>query len=201
MLGLVTARWLAERGAGKLLLVGRREPEPAALAAIEEARRAGAEVEIIVADIGSPAGIERVFARVDASAKPLRGVIHGAAALADAAIPQQSRETVATAFAPKARGAWLLHEKTAGLSLDFFALYSSGAALIGSAGQANYASANSFIDGLAHYRRSIGLPGVSINWGLWAGRDANDDNVRFFVRSGLTAMPVASAPSVASLSA
>jgi acyl transferase domain-containing protein/NAD(P)-dependent dehydrogenase (short-subunit alcohol dehydrogenase family)/SAM-dependent methyltransferase/acyl carrier protein len=172
VLGLVTARWLAEGGAGKLLLVGRREPEPAALAAIEEMRGAGADVEIIVADIGSAAGVDRVFERVGASSKPLRGVIHGAAALADAAITQQSRETLAKAFDPKARGAWLLHERTAGLRLDFFALYSSGAALIGSAGQANYASANTFIDALAHYRRSIGLPGVSVNWGLWADTGA-----------------------------
>jgi 3-oxoacyl-(acyl-carrier-protein) synthase/SAM-dependent methyltransferase/acyl carrier protein len=168
VLGLVTARWLAERGAGTLLLVGRRQPDPAALAAIEDMRGAGADVEIIVADIGSPAGVNQVFARVEASSKPLRGVIHAAAALADAAIMQQSGERLATAFDPKARAAWLLHEKTAALPLDFFALYSSGAALIGSAGQANYASANCFIDALAHYRRSIGLPGVSINWGLWA---------------------------------
>jgi acyl transferase domain-containing protein/acyl carrier protein/phospholipid N-methyltransferase len=186
VLGLVTARWLAERGAGTLLLVGRREPEPAALAAIEDMRAAGADVEIVVADVGSQAGIDRLFARVNASAKPLRGVVHGAAALADAAIAQQSPEIFATAFAPKARGAWLLHEQTVGLNLDFFALYSSGAALIGSAGQANYASANSFIDALAHYRRSIGLPGVSVNWGLWAetGAAVRRDSLDTWVDQG-----------------
>jgi acyl carrier protein len=72
-------------------------------------------------------------------------------------------------MAPKVTGTRLLHTFTQGLDLDFFVLCSAGAALFGSPGQGNYAAANAFMDALAHYRRSLGLPALSINWGPWAG--------------------------------
>ena len=71
-------------------------------------------------------------------------------------------------MAPKVRGGWALHELTLQDPLEFFILFSSGAALLGSPGQSNYAAANGFLDGLAHYRHARGLPALSINWGSWA---------------------------------
>jgi acyl carrier protein len=72
-------------------------------------------------------------------------------------------------MAAKVRGSWLLHRATSGMSLDFFVLFSTGASFLGSPGQSNHAAANAFEDALAHYRRSRGLAGLSINWGAWSG--------------------------------
>ena len=67
----------------------------------------------------------------------------------------------------RSRGSWHLHEFTKDLELDFFVLFSSAVSLLGSAGQANHSAACAFEDGLAHYRRALGLPALSINWGPW----------------------------------
>jgi hypothetical protein len=40
--------------------------------------------------------------------------------------------------------------------------------LMGMPGQANYAAANTFLDVLSHYRRSLGLTATSINWAAWS---------------------------------
>jgi acyl transferase domain-containing protein/acyl carrier protein len=166
-IGELTTRWLVKQGAGKLFLVGRNPPKAAALAAINEARAAGTAVQIVVADIGTETGVSSLFASVAADPRPLKGIIHCAGAIDDAAITRQTPASLAHAFAAKARGAWLLHQHSAGYLLDFFVLYSSAAALIGSPGQSNYAAANCYLDALAHYRRARGQVALSMNWGLW----------------------------------
>jgi len=81
---------------------------------------------------------------------------------------QQTYERFQRVIAPKADGAWHLHTLTLNMPLDFFVCFSSMTSLFGATAQGSYSAANAFMDGLAHYRRSIGLPGLSINWGPWA---------------------------------
>jgi acyl carrier protein len=99
----------------------------------------------------------------------LRGVFHAAGALDDAMLENQRWSRFETVFAPKLAGSWRLHVATRDLPLDYFVMFSSLASVLGSPSQANYAAANAFLDALAHHRRQLGLPALSVNWGPWAG--------------------------------
>lgn len=99
---------------------------------------------------------------------PLAGVVHAAGVLDDGVLLQQDWQRFHGVMAPKIDGAWNLHVLTRNMPLDFFVCFSSVAAVLGSPGQGNYAAANAFMDGLAHHRGALGLPGLSINWGPWA---------------------------------
>lgn len=164
-LGLLVARWLVERGARHIVLVARSVPDAQAQAKIAELTALGATVIVEQADVAQRASMAALIARL---ARPLRGVIHAAGVLDDGVLRRQSWPRFAKVLAPKVQGAWHLHTLTQALPLDFFLLFSSAAALIGNAGQANHASANAFMDALAHYRQQQGLPACSINWGAWS---------------------------------
>jgi hypothetical protein len=88
--------------------------------------------------------------------------------LDDATLDRQSWRHFSEVLHPKAAGAWNLHLATRDLSVESFVMFSAGAGLLGSPGQANYAAANAFLDGLAQWRRAHGLPALSIAWGPWA---------------------------------
>jgi acyl carrier protein len=109
-----------------------------------------------------------VLSAIASSGRPLRGIVHAAGLLDDATIVELTDEQLTRAYAPKVLGAVHLHELTTEIPLDFFVLFSSVTAYVGSAGQANYAAANACIDALASHRRAIGLSAITINWGPWS---------------------------------
>jgi acyl transferase domain-containing protein/aryl carrier-like protein len=164
-LGLKVAEWLVAQGARHLVLAGRSAPSPQAQEVLEALQQQGAQITVVQADVSQEAAVARLLA---ACSPPLRGVIHTAGVLRDGLLLQQTAENFAQVMAAKVAGGWYLHQMTRDQTLDFFVLFSSAASVFGSLGQGNYAAANAFLDGLAHYRRGLGLPALSINWGSWA---------------------------------
>jgi len=174
-LGLLTAEHLVERGARHLALVGRRAPDARAEQTLERLRSRGARVLVVAGDVGSVDGTRAVLAAIDASLPPLSGIVHSAGTLEDGALLNQSWERFVGPLRAKVDGAWALHTLTLDRRLDFFIMYSSIASVLGSSGQSNHAAANAFLDALAWYRRSRGLPALSLGWGAWSGVGAAAD--------------------------
>ncbi len=166
-LGLLTADWLVREGARHLVLTGRSEPSEQALDMIRAMEREGARVLIARGDVSDRSHLEEVFAKFGSELPPLAGIIHSAGVLDDGVLLHQNSERFRRVLSPKVAGSWHLHELTQDLPLDFFVMFSSAVSLLGSAGQANHSAACAFEDGLAHYRRALGLPALSIDWGPW----------------------------------
>jgi NADPH:quinone reductase-like Zn-dependent oxidoreductase/acyl carrier protein len=158
-LGLTIGRWLAENGAGHVVLVGR---EAVATPAVEQ-MRAHARVSVVAADVADESRMREVLATLP----DLRGVVHAAAVLDDALLAEQSKARFERVLRPKVMGAWNLHRLTK--DLEFFVMYGSIASLLGSPGQANYSAANAFLDALAWHRRSQGMPALTLSWGAFSG--------------------------------
>lgn len=164
--GLESARWLAEHGAGNLVLLGRRgiqTPGAAETAAGLEAL--GACVKVIACDVADRAALQSALAEIRRELPPLKGVLHAAMVLDDALIANLDAARFSKVLAPKVLGAWHLHDLTLDIPLDHFILYSSVTTFIGNPGQANYVAANGYLEGLAALRNKLGLPASCIGWG------------------------------------
>ncbi len=168
-LGLTTAAWMVEQGARSVVLVGRHAPTEAAAATIAGLEAAGARVHVAQVDVSDAAQTAQLIDHIARSLPPLRGVIHAAGVVDDGLLGQQDWSRFERVLAPKAVGAWNLHQATQHIPLDLFVLFSSGAAVFGPPGQGSYAAANAFLDGLALYRQAHGLAAQSVNWGAWSG--------------------------------
>jgi polyketide synthase 3/4 len=159
---------MAAAGCGRIVLTSRSLPDARAEAVVERIRSTGTDVHVECGDIADPETAHRVVAAAIATGLPLRGVLHGAAVVEDATLANITDELIGRDWAPKADGAWNLHIATADEPLDWFCVFSSAAALLGSPGQGAYAAANSWLDAFTQWRRAKGFPATAIAWGAWA---------------------------------
>jgi len=164
-LGLALAGWLAEQGAGCLVLLGRSAPSSEASRAIEAIEGRGAQVEVLRADVTDSMQVEDLLRKVRETLPPLRGIVHAAAVIRDRTIARLSPEDFWEPLRPKVLGAWNLHAATRGEALDFFVVYSSLTAMLGALGQAAYGLSNALLDGFARARARAGAPTISLLWG------------------------------------
>ncbi|MFE2410990.1 type I polyketide synthase, partial [Kitasatospora sp. NPDC059408] len=168
-LGALTARHLlTQYGARHLLLTSRSGPNATGATELAaELTEQGAKVTIAACDTADRDALTELLATIPTE-HPLTAVIHTAGVLDDGTITALTPDRLDTVLRPKADTAHHLHELTRHLDLQAFVLYSSASALLGNAGQANYAAANTYLDALAQHRRADGLPATSIAWGHWA---------------------------------
>ncbi|MFC5753767.1 SDR family NAD(P)-dependent oxidoreductase [Actinomadura rugatobispora] len=190
-LGAAVARHLVrEHGVRHLLLVSRRGPDaPGAADLAAELADLGATVRVEAADAAERADVERVLALIGEE-RPLRGIVHAAGVLDDGMLTSLTPERLGAVLRPKVDAALNLHELTRGADLTAFVLFSSSAGVVGAAGQAGYAAANAFLDALARHRMSLGLPALSLAWGMWAGGMAARADARRYSRGGVLELAV-----------
>lgn len=190
--GKVISEWLVSNGARHLVLSSRSGAATTeAQAFVASLQERGVGVQIIKADAGVPEDITRLLKEIRAGEQPLRGLFHLAMVIDDAPMSVLNRERMRTVMAPKAHGAWLLHEGTKDLKLDCFVMFSSVSSIFGNPAQSNYAAANSFLDSLSHYRRQLGLPALTVNWGVLGGEGyvaRNERVAEFLARQGTSAI-------------
>lgn len=167
-IGLEVASWLVSNGAKHLVLLGRNQPNNEVAQQIEKLKQPNVEINIVRADVVDTAALGNIIKNIDASPFPLKGIIHAAGVIMDdTIIAHQTKEHFKQVLDTKVIGSWNLHQLTLKHELDFFVLFSSMASMVGSIAQANYVAANSFLDGLAYYRKCQNLPALCINWGIW----------------------------------
>lgn len=183
-LGLLTARWMVQQGARRLVLLGRTPLPPRPewrlvqagsrqahqIAAIQELEALGASVHLGAVDVADEAQLRAFLDDFRAQGwPPIRGVMHAAATVQGQMLIAYDPAILEAVLQPKVVGGWLLHQLLADQPLDFFVSFSSISALIGvlAEGLGSYGAANAFLDALAHDRRAQGLPALSVNWGPW----------------------------------
>ncbi|HWE61275.1 MAG TPA: beta-ketoacyl reductase, partial [Chloroflexota bacterium] len=203
-IGLKVAHWMAEQGARHIVLLGRGGlparstwtalPRDHAaferVVAVRALEERGVTVVIAQADVADLVQMGAVMEQFGRTQPRLRGIVHAAGVAELQSMRAIDSDALRRVLRPKVTGSWVLHQLTEGLDLDFFVLFSSAAAVWGSRAMAHYAGANHFLDACAHYRRVLGLPALSINWGRWprGGKMSSADEERLFSQIGLEVM-------------
>ncbi|MFF1871839.1 SDR family oxidoreductase [Kitasatospora herbaricolor] len=181
--GAETARHLVRRGARHLTLVSRRGTarNEAAVALVGSLNDQGVGVDARAVDISDADSVDQLFRDIDASGRRLGGVIHAAMVLDDDEVTDLTVDRYLTVLNPKLTGALLLDSHARRLNVDFFAMYSSFAALLGNRRQASYSGASLTLENIARRRRHDGLPATVLQLGAIS-------DVGYVLRTGITSV-------------
>jgi acyl transferase domain-containing protein/acyl carrier protein len=190
-LGVHVAGWMLDHGARHLALMGRHGPDQGTRTNLGDLQARGANILCLQGDVAVEEDLARCLREMAAGMPALRGVVHAAGVTRFDPLTRMSRESLEEVLRAKTTGAWNLHLQTVGLDLECFVLFSSAAAIWGSQHMAHYAAANQFLDVLAHYRRSFGLPALSVNFARLTERGMQSRELEASLAAmGVHAIPV-----------
>ncbi|TAQ88229.1 hypothetical protein B7494_g3462 [Chlorociboria aeruginascens] len=165
-LGISLSRWMLQRGARNFVYIGRSGTDKvAARNLVEDLKGVGAHVTVIRGDVANYDDVEAAMA---AATKPIGGIVQAAMSIHVALFNAMPRSAWHMGITQKVKGVWNLHNALQGRDnqLDFFLMLSSISGSVGTATESNYCAANAFLDAFGAYRRSIGLPGLSVGLGM-----------------------------------
>ncbi|KAF3480038.1 uncharacterized protein GIQ15_07014 [Arthroderma uncinatum] len=173
-LGRSVAVWMIQNGARSLIFLSRSAgTTDQDKLFVKEVQSMGCKVHLVRGSVTNASDVARAVAE---SPCPLKGILQMTMVLHDRAWGKMTIDEWNGATAPKVKGTWNLHNETQSLNLDFFILFSSLSGIVGQPGQANYASANTFLDAFVKFRTSKGLPCTSLNIGAVEGAGYLVDN-------------------------
>ncbi|XP_017309416.1 uncharacterized protein fasn2 [Ictalurus punctatus] len=186
-LGFQTVKFIAQRGGGNVVILSRSGANDQIE---QEMNNLINQCQCVIirlqCDVSVSEQVRQAVAQISKlfPSKPIKGVFHSAVILNDGLIESLNKSLYEKVMRPKVNGVINLHYATKHCDLDYFVCYSSISAFLGNASQTNYAAANSFMDAFCQYRRNIGLPGQSINWGaLNLGLLLNQHHFQRFLES------------------
>ncbi|MED3024749.1 MULTISPECIES: SDR family NAD(P)-dependent oxidoreductase [Bacillus cereus group] len=191
-LGLIFARYMANKAKVKLALTDLNGLNDAKIEKIKELEDLGVQVIYRQCDLSNQAETERLVKYVKSKFGRLDGIIHGAGIIRDALFSKKTREEMDFVLNPKVYGTINLDEATKGEALDFFVMFSSLAAF-GNLGQCDYSYANNFLVQYTYHRNRLQERGeragrtLSINWPLWkhGGMKTDKHTERYFESMGM----------------
>ncbi len=182
-LGLETARWLAGRGARRLVLASRRpfpprsewdrRHDPVTRGQIEALRALeglGVTVAVVSLDITDAEQARKILSSAELGLPPIRGVVHAAGVVDARMVADMDAESLSAVLRPKVAGSMVLDELFPAGSVDFMVLFSSCGHLFRFPGQGAYGAANAFLDALARHRNATAHDHtISFGWSSWRG--------------------------------
>ncbi|KAG7104065.1 Reducing polyketide synthase rdc5 like protein [Verticillium longisporum] len=161
-LGRSMAKWMAQNDGGHVVLVSRSGSNAKTDDLTQELASLGCKIHVRACDITDPASVDSLVQDCLATLPPIRGVIHSTMVLRDMLFENTTFEDYDAVMRSKVSGGWNIHKSLLDTKLDFFIALSSVAGVVGNKGQAAYAAANTFLEGLVQHRRQQGLAGTAI---------------------------------------
>ncbi|SPF42370.1 Polyketide synthase PksN (fragment) [Candidatus Desulfosporosinus infrequens] len=201
-LGLIFAKEIAERSKdATLILTGRSRLSAAKQALLKEIERLGTRIVYRQVDVADKRAVDGLIQSIRQDFGGLNGIIHSAGVIQDNFIIKKSKEEFYKVLAPKVSGVVNLDQASKDLALDFFILFSAVGGALGNIGQADYTTANAFLDAYARYRNALvaskqcqGLT-LAINWPFWqeGGMRIDPETAKMMGDStGMTGLPTLS---------